>query len=73
MSWVSITVAILKFAMTIFTWARDQKLIKAGEDKVVASTALAILEETQHGKELRAHVEKLDDPEAALLWDRMLS
>jgi hypothetical protein len=46
--------------------------MQAGEDRVIASTALAIFNETQSGKELREHIEKLDDTEATALWDRML-
>lgn len=72
MSWVSFIAAILKFAMTVFLWARENKMVKAGEDKVIAATALTILQETEEGKAIRDHIEKLGDPEAAALWDRML-
>ena len=72
MSWVSFIAAVLKFAMTVFLWARENKLVKAGEDKIIATSALAILGETETGKEIRAHIDRLDDTQAADLWDRML-
>jgi hypothetical protein len=71
-TWITIVVTLMKLAHSLTTYLQSRRLMQAGEDRVIATTALAIFNETQSGKELREHIEKLDDTEATALWDRML-
>lgn len=70
--WLGILNLLLQAASALFGWLRDRQLIKAGNDAAVAKAALEILEKTQQGKELREHIQSLEDAEADALWDRML-
>ena len=72
LTWVSLAVTLLKLANSLIGWLKSRDMIKAGEDRLIASTALAIFEETQAGKELRQHIENLEEDEALALWNRML-
>lgn len=71
-TWVTLAVGLMKLANSIIGWLNQRRMMQAGEDKLIASTALAIFQETQTGKELREHIDNLDNDEALALWDRML-
>ena len=72
-TWLTIAVTLLKLASSLIGWLKERDMIRAGEDKIIASTALAIFQETQAGKELREHIINLEEDEALALWDRMLN
>lgn len=71
-TWVTLAVGLLKLANSLIGWLNQRKMIQAGEDRIIASTALAIFQETQSGKELRELIDNLENDEALQLWDRML-
>jgi ABC-type uncharacterized transport system permease subunit len=71
-TWISLAIALLKLSHSLVGWLHRKQMIKAGEDSIIASTALAILDETQTGKELRAYIDNMEEGEALALWDRML-
>lgn len=72
MSWVSFIVTLLKLAVSLTGWLKERRQIKAGEDALIASAALAVLEKTQKGKELRQYIDSLGDEDALSVWERML-
>lgn len=72
MSWSSLILASLKMAVSLIQYVNRQQSLEAGQDKAIAQAALAVLEATQYGKDLRARVAQLTDGEADDLWDRMV-
>ena len=73
MSWLSLIIAVLKLLTGLIGWLQQKRLVKAGEDKVIAEQAVKLLETTKHGKRLRERVKALSDEEADRLWDDMLA
>jgi hypothetical protein len=63
MKLLSIISALLSLANTLFTWAKNQQLIQAGEDKAVAQAALSILRKTEVGKRNMEKVDAMSDDE----------
>jgi hypothetical protein len=63
---------LIRLATGLFSWLRDQRLLKQGEDRAVARAAKVLLDNTETGKRLRDEVNKLDTSEEDKLWDRMI-
>lgn len=50
MTWVSLALALLKFAESCITWARERELVSVGQDKEIAATTAAILLKSEFAK-----------------------
>lgn len=61
MTWVSLALALLKFANSIMTWARERELISQGQDIEIAKTTAAILSRTEYAKNVRSKIAAMDD------------
>lgn len=61
MIWVSLALALLKFANLIMTWARERELISQGQDIEIAKTTAAILSKTEYAKNVRSKIAAMDD------------
>ena len=72
MNWASFVLAALKLALSLTSYLREKAMLQSGQDKAVAQAALAVLEATDYGRELRKRIASLTDEEADDLWDRML-
>lgn len=72
MTWSSFILAALRLALSLTNYLRDKAQLESGQDKEIARAALAVLEATQHGKELRARVASMTDEDADDLWNRMV-
>lgn len=73
MRWVSLAIAALKVLASLVKFLSDRKMIRAGEDRIIAKQAITILESTQQGKRLREKVKALDDEDADQLWDDLIT
>lgn len=62
-SWLSLLTLVLNVASSLLGWMRERQLLDAGADREIAKQALAILEMTQEGKRIMAHIQKMDDDE----------
>lgn len=71
MSWGSLALALVQLALTLVAWAKEKQTLAAGQDKAIAAAALQLLEVTEEGRQLRARVMAMTDPEAEALWRRM--
>lgn len=72
MSWVSLILPALKLILALTQRANEKRLLDAGQDQAIASAALEVLGTTAKGRELRDQISSLSDPEADLLWEKML-
>jgi hypothetical protein len=72
MTWINLILGLIRAAGAIADWLRARQLIKAGEDRAIASAAIAVLQKTEEGKRLRDYVNSLPQPDEDSLWDRML-
>lgn len=63
MSWVSVILALLKLASTLFQWAQEQKWINEGEAKAVAKASAEILRKTNYAKHALEEANAMSDSE----------
>jgi hypothetical protein len=73
MNTASFILACLNLATALTKWVSQRQALDAGQDKEIARAALAVLELTKRGKEIRAAVAAMSDQDADGLWDRMVS
>lgn len=71
MSWGSLIGIGLKLILALLNYVNTKKAMKAGEDKIIASYSLKILNATKTGKVLRDRIKAMDDEKADALWDDM--
>ena len=71
-TWITIAVTLLKLAHSLVEWLNKRNMLQAGQDQAIAAAALLVFEETEAGKQLREHIENLEEDDALALWDRML-
>lgn len=72
MSWVSLILPVLRLVLALTQRANEKRLLDAGQDQAIAKAALEVLGTTTKGRELRDRISSLSDPEADLLWEKML-
>lgn len=73
MSWATLLLAIVQLCSSLLELRRKSVALTVAQEAVANQQAIRLLELSQKGQELRARLDLLSDPEAQLLWDRMLS
>lgn len=71
MTWASIILAVLTLVNKLLDIGQQNKWIKAGEDKQIASSSAAILQKTAFAKETLNEITKLKDTEVDDLLRRL--
>lgn len=59
--WVKLIVLVLGLIDKFVSYARDQGLIKQGQDEEIARTTAAILSKTEYAKNVRDKIAAMDD------------
>lgn len=71
MPWASIILAGLKLVFALIDYAKNNQLIKAGEDKQIALQSMELLRRTDEGKMLMERLDALSDRERDDLDDAL--
>lgn len=62
-SWLSLAIALLKFANSIFSWYKERSLINQGYEQAIAEEAQKTLAMTTRGKALLEKINAKSDAE----------
>ena len=72
MTWASALIAAIQLAISLLENAKRRNALAEAETQLVAKAAIRLLELTAQGRQLRAAISVLDDPEAEKLWQEMV-
>lgn len=60
-SWGALILAVLQFAVKLYSGLQDKKLIDAGYDKAIAESAAQILKNNTYAKQVMANITAMSD------------
>jgi putative heme iron utilization protein len=69
-SWVSLVIALLKLANSIYGWLHDNALIKEGEDRQIAKALAEMARRSTVLKQVAAGVDKMTDKQVIDALDK---
>jgi hypothetical protein len=69
--WADIILAALRLALSLTTWARENRLIAAGKDAAIGQAAKDVLAATAWGNEIGAKIDAMDKARLEDLTDAL--
>lgn len=73
MNWAGLALAFIQLAASILEWSKHRNAVAEAQQLETARQALRLLELTEQGKKLRAHLAMMNDEEAQALWLEMVN
>jgi hypothetical protein len=71
LTWANLILAALRLVAALAAWARDKRLLAAGEDAAIGRAARDMLATTAWGQEIGARIDAMDDARLDELADAL--